>query len=183
MQNACSWRRPVELSLARVEPADRASRWQPHRARRAMMAYVRTWSVTPFPALCLVGRGGRCPQHRRRLALRAYRNQDFPKGMVEPGEGPLDAATRETAEEAAISDLAFRWGEAYCETTPYGRGKVARYSLAETRQTSVSLPVLPVLKRAAEHDEWRWVSFIAAERLLPPRVQPILAWASARIEA
>ena len=114
--------------------------------------------------------------------LRAYRNWDFPKGMVEPGEAPLEAAIRETAEEAAISDLAFRWGDAYRETAPYGRGKVARYSLAETARQAITLPMSPELGRP-EHDEWRWVSFDEAARLLPPRLQPILAWARARLEA
>ena len=118
----------------------------------------------------------------RLLVLRAYRNWDFPKGMVEAGEAPLDAAIRETSEEAAISDLEFRWGEAYCETAPYRGGKVARYYLAETTQASVSLPVSPELGRP-EHEEWRWVSFDEAGRLLPPRLQPILAWAKGRLEA
>jgi len=118
----------------------------------------------------------------RLLVLRAYRNWDFPKGTVEPGEAPLAAAIRETAEEAGISDLAFRWGEGYCETAPYRRGKVARYYLAETTQTFITLPVSPELGRP-EHDEWRWVSFDEAERLLPPRLQPILAWAGRQLEA
>jgi len=118
----------------------------------------------------------------RLLALRAYRNWDFPKGMVEPGETPLDAAIRETAEEAAISDLAFRWGKEYCETAPYRGGKVARYHLAETTQASITLPVSPELGRP-EHDEWRWVSFDEAQRLLPPRLQPILAWAREQLDA
>ena len=118
----------------------------------------------------------------RLLVLRAYRSWDFPKGRVEPGEVPLDAAIRETAEEAGISDLAFRWGEAYCETAPYRRGKVARYYLAETMQEFITLPISPALGRP-EHDEWRWVRFDEAERLLPPRLQPILAWARARLEA
>jgi 8-oxo-dGTP pyrophosphatase MutT (NUDIX family) len=116
------------------------------------------------------------------LVLRAYRNWDFPKGRVEAGETPLDAAIRETAEEAAISDLDFRWGEGYCETAPYRHGKVARYYLAETTQASVSLPVSLELGRP-EHDEWRWVRFDEAERLLPPRLQPILAWARKQLEA
>jgi 8-oxo-dGTP pyrophosphatase MutT (NUDIX family) len=118
----------------------------------------------------------------RLLVLRAYHNWDFPKGMVEAGETPLAAAIRETAEEAAISDLAFRWGEAYCETDPYGRGKVARYYLAETGQQSITLPVSPELGRP-EHDEWRWVNFIDAARLLPPRLQPVLAWAKKQLDA
>jgi len=118
----------------------------------------------------------------RLLVLRAYRNWDFPKGMVEAGEGPLDAAIRETEEEAAISDLDFRWGEAYCETAPYRGGKVARYYLAETTQASVRLPVSPELG-CPEHEEWRWISFDEAGRLLSPRLQPILGWAKARLEA
>ena len=116
------------------------------------------------------------------LVLRAYRNWDFPKGRVEPGEAPLDATIRETAEEAGIRDLAFRWGEDYCETAPYGRGKVARYYLAETEQERITLPVSPELGRP-EHDEWRWVSFDEAERLLPPRLQSVLAWARKQLEA
>ncbi len=117
----------------------------------------------------------------RLLVLRAYRNWDFPKGRVEPGETPLDAAIRETAEEASIRDLVFHWGEAYCETAPYRGGKVARYYLAETTQLNIILPVSPELGRP-EHDEWRWVSFDNAKRLLPPRLQPILAWARGRLE-
>jgi 8-oxo-dGTP pyrophosphatase MutT (NUDIX family) len=115
------------------------------------------------------------------LVLRAYNKWDFPKGGLEPGEAPIDAAIRETAEEAAVSDLDFRWGEIHCETAPYRGGKVARYYLAETTQTSVHLPVSPELGRP-EHDEWRWVGFDEAERLMPPRLQPILAWAKRRLE-
>ena len=111
----------------------------------------------------------------RLLVLRAYRNWDFPKGRVEPGEAPLAAAVRETREEAGIADLAFHWGEDHCETVPY-RGKVARYYLAETAQAIVTLPVSPELGRP-EHHEWRWVDCNEAARLLPARLQPVLAWA------
>src|SRR5207302_6652648 len=45
------------------------------------------------------------------LLLRAYRNWDFPKGVVEPGEDPLAAARREVREETLIEDLQFNWGE------------------------------------------------------------------------
>jgi 8-oxo-dGTP pyrophosphatase MutT (NUDIX family) len=118
----------------------------------------------------------------RLLVLRAYRNWDFPKGMLEPDETPLEAAIRETAEEASITDLVFRWGEAFCETAPYGQGKVARYYLAETEQEHITLPVSPELGHP-EHDEWRWVSVDEAGRLLPPRLQPILAWAEKQLQA
>lgn len=116
----------------------------------------------------------------RLLVLRAYRNWDFPKGGVEPDEAPLEAAIRETAEEAGISDLAFNWGENYCDTAPYRGGKVARYYLAETGQAAITLPVSPELGRP-EHHEWRWVSFEEAGRLLPPRLQPVLEWAWAQL--
>lgn len=117
----------------------------------------------------------------RMLVLRAYRNWDFPKGAVELGEAPLDAAIRETAEETSITDLAFRWGGDYCETAPYGRGKVARYYLAETATKTIILPVSPQLGRP-EHNEWRWVSFGEAAHLLAPRLQPVLTWARKFLE-
>jgi 8-oxo-dGTP pyrophosphatase MutT (NUDIX family) len=110
------------------------------------------------------------------LMLRAYRNWDFPKGMVEPGEEPLSAARREVAEETGIDDLRFTWGEAYIETAPYGHNKVARYYLAETGTEQVTLGVSAELGRP-EHDEWRWLSPQAALAVASPRLQPILRWA------
>ena len=70
------------------------------------------------------------PAGWRFLMLRAYRNWDFPKGLVEAGEDPLSAARREVTEETLIADLQFAWGEVYIETAPYSRNKVARYYLA-----------------------------------------------------
>jgi 8-oxo-dGTP pyrophosphatase MutT (NUDIX family) len=112
----------------------------------------------------------------RWLLLRAYRNWDFPKGLAQPGEAPMRTALRETEEETGLSDLAFPWGEVYRETAPYSGGKVARYYLGETDRKDIVLPVSAELGRP-EHDEWRWVNAGAAARLLPPRLQPILAWA------
>jgi 8-oxo-dGTP pyrophosphatase MutT (NUDIX family) len=111
------------------------------------------------------------------LLLRAYRNWDFPKGMVEAGEDPLQAAIREVEEETSIIDLNFRWGYDYRETQRYGRGKVARYYVAETARRDIHLPVSPELGRP-EHDEYIWVDYEAAQKLLPPRLQSILAWAA-----
>ena len=118
----------------------------------------------------------------RFLMLRAYRNWDFPKGLVEGGEEPLAAALREVTEETGLTDLKFRWGTEYYETAPYGRNKVARYYVAETSSASVSLPVQPQLGRP-EHHEWRWLRYAEALQLAPPRLQPILRRAAARLGA
>lgn len=117
------------------------------------------------------------PVEWRFLMLRAYRNWDFPKGMVEPGEDPLIAARREVREETLIEDLEFKWGEVYTETKPYGKRKIARYYLAATRTEEISLPVNPELGRP-EHDEWRWVDRDAALALASPRLQLVIRWAA-----
>jgi 8-oxo-dGTP pyrophosphatase MutT (NUDIX family) len=111
------------------------------------------------------------------LLLRVYTYWDFPKGIVEPGEDPKQTARREVEEETGLKDLTFVWGHDYRETPPYGRGKVARYYTAETRQSQVVLPVSPELKRP-EHHEARWVTYEEARRLVSPRVIPILDWAN-----
>src|SRR2546427_730179 len=46
----------------------------------------------------------------RYLVLRAFRNWDFPQGLVEAHEQPLPSAVRETREEAALDALALRSG-------------------------------------------------------------------------
>jgi len=112
----------------------------------------------------------------RLLVLRAYKNWDFPKGLIEPGETELDAAKRETAEETGLADLDFPFGDAHKDTLPYAGGKVARYFIAETGETEIELPVSPELGRP-EHHEWRWVSYDEAEELLPPRLGIVLEWA------
>ncbi len=116
------------------------------------------------------------------LLLRAYDYWDFPKGLVEPGEDPRSSAIREVAEETTLTDLDFRWGEDYRETEPYGRGKIARYYVAESGAGEVSLPVSPELGHP-EHHEFRWCDYRSARSLLPPRVQPILDWAHALVSA
>jgi 8-oxo-dGTP pyrophosphatase MutT (NUDIX family) len=112
----------------------------------------------------------------RFLLLRAYGYWDFPKGIVEEGEVPLDTARREVTEETTLRDLDFPWGLDYRESEPYSRGKVARYYIAETREAEVSLPVSPELGRP-EHDEFRWVTYEEATAMVAARVLPILRWA------
>jgi 8-oxo-dGTP pyrophosphatase MutT (NUDIX family) len=113
----------------------------------------------------------------RFLLLRAFNHWDFPKGMVEAGEEPLAAAIREVREESAITDLEFAWGEVCTETGPYSRGKTARYHVARTGTTEVTLPINPELGRA-EHSEFRWADYDEAMQLVSPRVRPVVKWAS-----
>lgn len=120
------------------------------------------------------------PDGARFLLLRAYRHWDCPKGVVEPGEEPLDAAVRETAEETGIDDLEFAWGHDYHETPPYAGGKVARYYVARTRKEEIELPIRPELGRP-EHHEYRWVDLGEALRLTVPRIQSAITWASGKV--
>ena len=112
----------------------------------------------------------------RLLVLRAYKNWDFPKGTIEPGEDALAAARREVEEETGLAALGYPFGDAFRETVPYANNKVARYYLAETDAEKIVLPVSPELGRP-EHHEFRWVSFDEAEDLLPPRLAAVLEWA------
>ena len=110
------------------------------------------------------------------LMLRAYHHWDFPKGIRERGEEPLEAARREVAEETGVTELSFDWGDRYFETGPYSRGKIARYFIAETTQKDVVLGPSPETGKP-EHSEWRWVSFDEAYDLGSPRVRQIVQWA------
>jgi 8-oxo-dGTP pyrophosphatase MutT (NUDIX family) len=116
------------------------------------------------------------------LLLRAFGYWDFPKGIVEPDESPVEAAKREVEEETALNDLNFHWGYEYKETEPYSRGKVARYYIAETSESGVSLPVNPDIGKP-EHDEYRWVSYEEALSLVASRVRPALEWAQETVTA
>jgi 8-oxo-dGTP pyrophosphatase MutT (NUDIX family) len=122
------------------------------------------------------------PEGWRFLLLRAFNHWDFPKGMVEAAEEPLAAAIREVREETLIADLEFAWGEIHTQTGPYSRGKVARYYLAKTNTADVTLTVIEELGRA-EHNEFRWVDYPTALKLVSPRVQPIVDWAWQQISA
>ena len=110
------------------------------------------------------------------LMLRAYHHWDFPKGIAEAGEEPLQAALRELREETSIDTVEFEWGDRYMETGPYSRGKTARYYLASTEQESVVLGPSPDTGEP-EHHEWRWVSFDEAHDLSAPRVREVVRWA------
>ena len=119
----------------------------------------------------------------RFLLLRAYRNWDFPKGMVEPSEDPIDTAKREVLEETGIAEPTFRWGPVFKETLPYHSGgkKIARYYIAETRQSAVTFAINPEIGKP-EHHEYRWASYREVLDLAPERLHPIIEWAKALID-
>jgi 8-oxo-dGTP pyrophosphatase MutT (NUDIX family) len=137
--------------------------------------------ATPY-AVCVAGivPVRRSADGWRLLVLRARGEWDFPKGQIEDGEMPLEAALRETKEETGITDLELEFGDTWCDTPPYSGGKIARYYLAVTAQEQIALPISPELGRP-EHDEWRWVDFDEAVMLVRARVVPVLAWARERL--
>jgi 8-oxo-dGTP pyrophosphatase MutT (NUDIX family) len=112
----------------------------------------------------------------RYLLLRAYRNWDFPKGLVEAGEEPIDAALREVKEETTLDNLSFDWGLEFMDTGPYNKGKISRYYIARSTRSDVLLPVNPELGRP-EHHEARWVDMPTALAMVSPRLQPVVRWA------
>jgi bis(5'-nucleosidyl)-tetraphosphatase len=109
------------------------------------------------------------------LLLRAYRNWDFPKGLVDPGESPIDAALREVREETTLDDISFDWGLVYMDTGPYNKGKIARYYIARSKEQQIVLPVSPELGKP-EHQEARWVSVDRALEMVTARLQPVVRW-------
>jgi 8-oxo-dGTP pyrophosphatase MutT (NUDIX family) len=115
------------------------------------------------------------------LLLRAYRNWDFPKGLVEAGEEPMEAALREVREETTLENLFFDWGTDFMETGPYNKGKISRYYIARSDVTHVLLPVNPELG-FPEHHEARWVGFGQALSMVSPRLVPVVHWAHSTIK-
>ena len=114
-------------------------------------------------------------EHCLTLLLRAYQYWDFPKGLNEPGETPIDTALRELREETGIDQADFDWGDRFLETGPYSRGKVARYYIARTEQSDVVIGPSPDTGEP-EHHEWRWVSFDEAYDITAPRVKEVVRW-------
>jgi 8-oxo-dGTP pyrophosphatase MutT (NUDIX family) len=109
------------------------------------------------------------------LLLRAYRNWDFPKGIVEAGEAPIDAALREVREETTLDDISFDWGLVFMDTGPYNKGKISRYYIARTKERLIRLPVNPELGMP-EHQEACWVSVDKALSLVSARLKPVVRW-------
>lgn len=103
------------------------------------------------------------------LGLRLFGKYDLPKGKIEDGEGAMEAAIRETEEEASITDLQFKWGE-----VAYQSGPITLY-LAETTQDGA-------VKRNPEtgifeHHGVKWLTWEEAESTLYTYLRGAATWA------
>jgi 8-oxo-dGTP pyrophosphatase MutT (NUDIX family) len=94
----------------------------------------------------------------------SYRNWGFPKGHLETGERPEDAALREVAEETGLGDLAVRGAIDTIDWFFRFRGqlihKVCHFYLMETSSTTTSP------QHAEGITACRWSSFDEAQALI-----------------
>ena len=116
------------------------------------------------------------------LLLRSGDHWDFPKGRVEKDEDILGAALRETKEETTLSikESSFMWGKQSKESDIYKKGKkISIYFIAHIPKmgTKITLPISEELGRP-EHDEYKWVRYDEAKKLVNKRIEKILDWAN-----
>ena len=79
------------------------------------------------------------------LMLRAYRNWDFPKGLVEAGEEPLHAARGRCRKRRSLRSCELTWGERFSRPRPTAATKSRATTLARLSIEAVTLPVRPEL--------------------------------------
>ena len=107
------------------------------------------------------------------LCLKKKKKFDITKGLIEPGESPINAAIRETAEEAGITDLNFEWGSA-----PIAYGKGYAY-IASTEQDPIILPNPET--GILEHTGYQWLTFEEALESLPEYLLPAIHYAESLV--
>lgn len=115
------------------------------------------------------------------LCVRAYDNWDFPKGKVDPGESPQQAAVRELQEETSLETPqdVFLFSKISAPPITYGKGrraKTATYFMGNRcSDRDPFLPTSPELGRP-ENNEYRWVPVSQLMRLMPPRLIPVVSF-------
>ena len=110
------------------------------------------------------------------LCVRAYSNWDFPKGHLEEGETPVEAAIREVQEEVTLShgsDYAIGDLAGSCTYGSGAKKKTATYYIGiSTSDTEPFLPVSEELGRP-ENDEYRWIPVSELNSMMPNRLQGV----------
>lgn len=114
------------------------------------------------------------------LGLKVYGKMDIPKGHVDPGESDLEAAFRESYEEASLSkpSLNMRWGEiAYLSERPH---KDVIIYIAETDSEPEIRPN-PTTGQY-EHHGYSWLTKADMLRMSHNYLKPVVEWAFGFVE-
>jgi len=99
---------------------------------------------------------------------------DIPKGAIDDNEFPLEAALRETEEEAGITKLDFTWGLGHVVN-----GDMTCYIAQTTEEPTISAnPHTHIV----EHVEASWVDWNYLEENTYDFLKPCIRWAQEIVE-
>jgi 8-oxo-dGTP pyrophosphatase MutT (NUDIX family) len=110
------------------------------------------------------------------LGLLQKTQYDMPKGHIEKGEAPLDAAFRETEEESGITDLTLLWGLDNIVLND----KLKLY-IAVTNQDAVIRPNPE--SGQYEHEDHQWLTFDEMESKALDYLVPAVIWARNKVNS
>ena len=117
------------------------------------------------------------------LALRIRGSYDFPKGHVEDGEDNFDAAVRETAEEAGLTNISFPWGvRPVSQVMNTGRRRKQVTLFLGTTEQEPLITANPDTGEF-EHDGFNWLTLDEAEMSLHPYLRKAIPDVRTRLEA
>lgn len=108
------------------------------------------------------------------LGLLQQGKYDLPKGHIERGEAPIEAAFRETKEEANITRLTFNWGLEHIILND----RLVMYVAVTNQEGNVS----PNPETGMyEHEEVHWLSFEEAVASSIDFLVPAILWAKGKL--